>query len=115
MDFIALAQSVVDNGGFSVNLKGESPKAGYMVALEGHERIVPLDRNLKHAISEYFLDNLEALEDFTGAHMGAWVNDGKVYLDISQNVMDYRKAAILGLKRKQIAIWDVTYSKEIVL
>lgn len=39
--------------------------------------------------------------------------DGKVFLDVSQNIMDRDEATSLGASRDQLKIWDVVNQVEI--
>jgi hypothetical protein len=40
-------------------------------------------------------------------YLGTWLNEGKVYLDVSENIMDRAEAIRLGQERNQLAIYDV--------
>ena len=40
--------------------------------------------------------------------MGSWVNDGKVYLDVTMLITDKRKAIETAYKNNQLAIYDNT-------
>jgi len=48
-------------------------------------------------------------------YLGLWHNqdDGQVYLDVSENIMDENEATSRGRDRDQISIWDVANFKEI--
>lgn len=100
--------------GFSFGLEGRIPEMGYMVSLPGAERIVDINEDLAHSIIQYMGNHLPILRD-AKYFLGGWVHEGKLYLDVSENILDVRKAKIAGYQRKQLAIWDVVYSREIVL
>lgn len=119
-----VAESIVErvraNGGLSVNMiDGSEPTKGYMVAKGGTKGAI-MD-------ADEFYDPVkgpEALGSFFKAHkseltggdyLGVWDNkaDGKVYLDLSENIMDRSTAISEGRKRDQISIWDVTNFEEI--
>lgn len=120
-----VAASVLDrvreNGGLSVNmLDGSEPTSGYMVAKGGTKGAI-LD-------ADEFYDPVKgpaALSAFvkqyrsdlgTGkSYLGLWHNteDGKVYLDVSDNIMDRSRAVSAGRRRNQISIWDVANFAEI--
>lgn len=120
-----VAQSIVDrvraNGGLSVKMvDGSEPTSGYMVAKGGSKGAI-LD-------ADDFYDPVKgpkALGDFMKqykrdlgsgkSYLGLWHNkeDGKVYLDVSDNITDRAKAVSAGKRRNQISIWDVANFAEI--
>ncbi len=121
----ALAQSVLEkvraNGGLSVNmLSGSEPVAGYMVAKGTNlGDIVSADdfydeTKITGIISNYFKKHKTELSG-NDNYLGIWHNteDGQVYLDVSQNILDRTEAIIAGQERNQISIWDVVNFEEI--
>jgi hypothetical protein len=118
-----VAQSIVErvraNGGLSVSMvDGSEPTEGFMVAKGGKQSaIVDADEFYDpvkgpEAMSSFLKGNRE-LGD--GAYLGLWHNqaDGKVYLDVSENIMDRATAIAAGRERDQISIWDVANFEEI--
>jgi GNAT superfamily N-acetyltransferase len=118
-----VAQSIVErvraNGGLSVSMvDGSEPPTGFMVAKGGKQSaIVDADEFYDpvkgpEAMSSFLKENRELSE---GAYLGLWHNqaDGKVYLDVSENIMDRATAVAAGRERDQISIWDVVNRKEI--
>jgi len=97
---------------------GSMPDKGYMVSKPTRlSRIVP---------SKDFYDPKEGwkiLREYEKEHsadlatgrnyLGTWENEGKVFLDVSQNIMDRDKAISLGASRDQKKIWDVVNQREI--
>jgi hypothetical protein len=53
--------------------------------------------------------------DGLGAYVGLWVNDGKLYIDLSVQFNDRQVAMNVGREFNQKAIWDVALDKEIKL
>lgn len=119
-----VADSIIErvraNGGLSVNmLDGSEPTKGYMVARGGTAGAI--------VSADDFYDPVkgpEALGDFLvtyqadltgGSYLGLWHNkeDGQVYLDVSDNIMDRDAAVAAGKDRNQISIWDVANFEEI--
>lgn len=101
--------------GFSVQLMtGDIPVVGYMVALEGHEERVPADAFTEDRLKRYVRDHFDALTG-DARYLGAWLEDGHVYLDVSECVMSRAKALFLGGERKQLAVWDVINSQSIAV
>lgn len=118
-----VAQSIVErvraNGGLSVSMvDGSEPTEGFMVAKGGKQSaIVDADEFYDpvkgpEAMSSFLKGNRELGE---GAYLGLWHNqaDGKVYLDVSENIMDRATAIAAGRDRDQISIWDVANFEEI--
>lgn len=118
-----VAQSIVErvraNGGLSVNMvDGSEPTKGYMVAMGGTKgAIMDADEFYDpvrgpEALGSFMKSNRELSE---GSYLGLWHNqaDGKVYLDVSENIMDRATAIDAGRKRDQISIWDVANFEEI--
>lgn len=109
------------NKGASYNVvTGElNPKSGYMVAIAGHERVidnVTSEKQLQYLIADYLGDKAIILTSgITGddKFVGTWVNDGKLYLDVSVNIADKDTAIALAKSSNQLAIWDCKNQTEI--
>lgn len=97
-----LLRTIVDetkrNGGHTYPTP---PPIGYMVA--------NLDCNFCCDVEQFDESYLREYIKYTGWHqgyLGTWVEDGKVYLDISECKKDKLEAILLGFARRQLAIWD---------
>lgn len=119
-----VAQSIVErvraNGGLSVDMiDGSEPTKGYMVAKGGTKgAILDADEFYDPVKGPEALGNFLKTykKDLAGeSYLGLWHNeaDGKVYLDVSDNIMDRATAVSEGRKRDQISIWDVANFEEI--
>jgi hypothetical protein len=119
----SIVERVRANGGLSVNmLDGSEPPGGYMVARGATRGVKPAivdaeefydpERGPK-VLGSFLKENRTTLT--RGDYLGLWHDQesGKVFLDVSQNVTDRRRAERLGRRRDQISIWDVTNMKEI--
>ena len=116
----SILERVKANGGLSVNmLDGSEPTSGFMVAKGGTKGAI-VDA------SEFFdpQGGADSLSSFLktyrtsltkGSYLGLWHNtgDGKVYLDVSDNIQDRQKAITAGKRRNQISIWDVANFEEV--
>jgi hypothetical protein len=101
-------------------ISGAEPTSGYMVA-KGSKYGAVADAvdfydpiKGPEILANYMIKHKSNLG--TGKnYLGLWHNteDGKVYLDISENIQDQGRAKTLGAKRDQISIWDVVNFAEI--
>lgn len=116
----SILERVKANGGLSVNmLDGSEPTSGYMVAKGGDiGDIVPADKFFDpkegpKALGSFMKANRDTLTK--GSYLGLWHNteDGNVYLDVSDNILDRGTAERAGRERNQISIWDVANFQEI--
>lgn len=79
------------HGGCTVDYNCCAPTAGYMVGVRGFETLeAMLDYPL--GVNEYY---------------GTWVDEGKVYYDISINVQNLAVAVGLAKCRHELAIYDI--------
>lgn len=108
-----MIKKILENGGATLNpntLEDAGLKEGYMVALNELEEVIPVE-----SFNASQLERMASIARAKGGYLGAWVNDNKVYLDISYNVLTRHDAIIIGEREKQLAIWDVKNMREIVL
>ena len=102
-----------DWGGLSINMvDGSMPTAGFMVAKPPEfSKIVDAkdffdDKKGPKILADYMKANKNDLA--TGKnYLGTWLEEAKVYLDVSENIMDKAEAKKLGQERNQLAIYDV--------
>ena len=79
--------------GCSVNEKLENPHIGYMVGVKNFSTLKDMLKvKLEH--NQYY---------------GTWKDEktGKIYYDISQNIIDYKEACTIAQKRGELAIYDL--------
>ena len=117
----SILERVKANGGLSVNMvNGSEPTSGYMVAKgTAYGKTVSAEDFYDPAkgpkiLADYMKENKSDLA--TGKnYLGLWHNteDGKVYLDISENIQSKSEAISAGRSRDQISIWDVANFAEI--
>jgi hypothetical protein len=101
-------------GGFTYNPRTDSePKRGYAVAAHP-------ERGEIHAEEGFSAEDLRAFRDRNAdlltnprLHIGAWTDEGKIYLDIVEVEPNRRVARKLGRERNQIAIYDLKTGTEI--
>ena len=99
------------DGGFTLDSHGNVPTDGYMVSLPGFTKRYPLE-----TFSDYNAESYWATygSKSFGFFFGGWVEDGEVWLDVSQNIPTLSEAVRTAYEHNQIAIWDVVNKCEIV-
>lgn len=99
-----MVKHIMKNGGatFTSTLEHANLKKGYMVSLPDHEQVVSLET--AHTTD---LDKFTSLAKSLNGFVGTWLSKGKVYLDISVNILDLEEALRLGKEWKQLAIYDI--------
>jgi hypothetical protein len=114
-----IQQFTRDWEGLSIKMTdGSLPDKGFMVSKPTKfSRVVPAKdfydpKKGWKILREYEKKHSEDLA--TGRnYLGTWEHEGKVFLDVSQNIMDRDEAVSLGRSNDQLKIWDVVNQKEI--
>jgi hypothetical protein len=115
-----LVAAILSDGGITARLDhldttiqaDHAPSTGYMVSLPGFEKVVPLHSFSILHLSRYILTYGHHIVK-PNRYLGAWVDDGKVYLDVSVNFSDRSTALAQGATWGQLAVWDVVNSTSI--
>ena len=114
----SVASKIRNDGGFTFAADGSSPSEGIAVS-PFPERSVVVSENLSDADLEKAYDGFVSknsdLLGKDGNHAGGWVEDGKVYFDVTKVFPEAEvEAAIkMGQDHNQIAVWDIGAGKEI--
>lgn len=121
ISFDVLAQNVYNDldafgGSTQSAIAGElTVTSGYGVSLPGHEQRIALQVGwigVREAVAEYAASKRSLLAQ-PGRYLGAWIDDGIVYLDITEVHSELATATRLGWERNQLAIWDFSRNEEI--
>lgn len=108
-------KTIVSNGGATLDAKAfkdAKVSNGYMVGIKGEVlNLSDLFYDIKAITTTYMLSYIASEKDF----IGYWVNDNKLYIDLSQNILNLDDAKALGKAHNQKAIWDVVNNCEITL
>lgn len=96
-------RKIIENGGATLNRKGEavsfsrgyqvSKKDCYKITVENVDKIAEAIKELLNSIGK---------NDF----VGVWVDNGAVYVDISENIKNRSKALHVGHARKQKSVFE---------
>jgi hypothetical protein len=110
-EFVA---AIIENGGATYNLaNGGTVDKGYMVSKKGFEmkfQEVDVTQAVCQFIKEFGFELYE-VENF----MGAWIDEGVLYLDVSNNFAKRSDAIREGYKNEQLAIYDVIAQESLYL
>lgn len=107
---------LLKDGGFSHHLTThETPTSGYMVGLNkehgGVAHVFPLSELTPEKLTRHRAEAQAAGND--DAYQGGWVQDGKVYLDLSRKVDDRDQAVAMGKAHNQRAIYHLDKGEDI--
>jgi hypothetical protein len=97
---LATIKSILKNGGATINKNGVriKMKSGYQVSI--HDiAILPVEQ-----FNKYILKELITRLSSKGEYLGVWVDDNKVYIDISRRIPTKAKAVEEGKRLNQISI-----------
>ena len=86
-----------------------------MVALEGYELQVPVSEFFTGVVADYIGQHAQKLMSNPSLCLGTWVNEGIVYLDLSENIQSRERALELGRERSQLAIFNLDTFEEVVV
>jgi hypothetical protein len=109
-------KTIILNGGASLNKQLEvvSVNTGYLVSIPSkYTKVLTIDTDYATMLKAMQDMSSEINVDGSGAYVGLWVNDGKLYIDLSINFNDLQVALNIAREFKQIAIWDAVNGKEI--
>ena len=114
-----LGKGIVDRtretGGFTVSAKGEflelGKTDGYAVGGQSNEASCSVkdwnDSTKRNKfLRQYIEQNAVKLMPKTGNYLGGWVDNGRVYLDVSRVIKSEKEATIHAMKTDQDAITD---------
>lgn len=114
MTFNQIIKAIQDNQGISVNIDGNTPASGYMVARQGYE-VKTSFTALINDLESFLKDNFKLMATNKDLFLGVWVDGETVYIDLSEKFQTLYEASAVGKIRSQLAIWDVLGKKEIRL
>ena len=115
---VAIARSILArvarDGGCTLRPGEPAPKGGFMVSLpaaRGMADALPWSGEAgagAAAVVAAWVDHvMPAILSRADLWIGAWIEAGVLYLDVSEQIADAGAAVTAGRARDQIAIWDV--------
>lgn len=95
------------NGGVTITLDGDAPQNGYVFSKrKDTEAVKPLEEWVAEDVDSYVDKYFDLLSE-DNAHLGIWVDDGNVYMDVSTVLPDKTQALIEARNADQIGIFDL--------
>jgi hypothetical protein len=108
----ATINSIIRNGGATINYNGErvQMKSGYQVSK--HDLVVMPAEDF----NKYIIKALVATLTGRGEYLGVWVDNNKVYIDVSHRVATKREAMERGRELNQLTVlqWSTMQCLEVV-
>lgn len=101
-------QTTIKTGGASFNIDGVAPMSGFMVATIGAEKVINAKDFNKRVLKKFVKKHIKELKKDSSLCVGTWKDNNKIYLDLSNNILDKTKAVSQGIKNKQLAIFDLS-------
>lgn len=108
----SLLDTIIAQGGGTFTPEGQAVDftTGFFVSIKGKELTIPLDDVKEEMVMDYARDWLD-----NGELLGAWVNEGMLYLDSTRHIEDQAEAIQFGKQERQKAIWDIANGMEVFL
>lgn len=104
-------EKIIKNGGATLTRELEEAQdtRRYVVSVYGLEKVFKLNQleELEKAVLSYAKDIKK------GYYIGLWINDNKIYLDVSTSFDRKNQAMEFGINNKQIAIFDTKENKSL--
>ena len=97
---LATVKSIIKNGGATIKIDGNrvNMKSGYQVSVRDIT-VIPIEQFNKFILKE-FLRRLSSKSEY----LGVWIENGKVYIDVSRRIATKTEAVEKGKALKQISI-----------
>lgn len=95
----------INKGGATIGTNGQTLSNGFLVSLQPFGEVININDATLRTIPK-FVSNNEIELNKDNRFLGSWVNDNKLYLDVSVLISDKRKAIETAYKENQTAIYD---------
>ena len=90
-------------GGITLSKQGKviTLNSGFMVSIKEHEKVLTISKLNTRILNKYL--KLAISKD---GFVGLWLDNGKLYLDISKNIINKQVAIAYAIEQEQLAIFD---------
>lgn len=96
------------NGGVTINLKGDVPTQGFAYSPYKDTETKIIKENFSDTDIDNFIEKYYDRLIQEGHHLGAWEDNGTIYLDISKVNPDENAAVADALANDQLALFDLS-------
>lgn len=113
-DAAQLVQATKASGGGTFDPHSLEPvdmSSGYFVSRDGVGMEIPEEQFEEGIVSGWLANVKQAAGDF----IGTWVDEGKVYLDLTRWFEDLDEALKFGKANNQIAVWDIENGEAVMV
>ena len=112
--------TIIANAGGTFTFDGESVTFadGFAVSVAGFETITPLEglsaTNFVNLAND-LVKKVDGLADPSTHFIGAWIDGGNLYIDLSVRVEDKERALVKAANADQLAIWDFANGESVTV
>lgn len=127
MNLSQFTNKIATTGGATYNIvTGAVPTTGYAASMQGHEKVIELPATwdsmlseeramfMKQHVLDFIVTNGLTLET-EWDYIGAWIQDSKVFLDVTRVFEQLYDALLFGMLNGQKAIYNFDNDKSIEL
>jgi hypothetical protein len=106
---------VMFTGGTTMSLTRETvPLAGFAVSVRDCEHVIPWSDVTSVDVGRY-VETHHTLLTVPGYFLGAWLDDGRLYLDVTMIIEDRAHALDVARRNAQLAIFDLSTGETVRL
>jgi hypothetical protein len=103
----AAYQSIIENDGVTINLEGAQPQKGYAYSpYKDTEIVEPASEFSIDDVRKFVHENIDKLQQ-PGHYIGGWVDDNKVYMDVSVVGDPSAETIATAEGQGQLAVFDL--------
>ena len=118
MNLKAFIHSLYTTNGASLSIRSGvlNPKFGFLASYKDYSQVIDLSKfkdNEADIILAYIIEHREQLMT-SGNFLGAWLNEGKIYLDVSKQFSREVECREFAIENKQQAYFAAENKQEIL-
>lgn len=115
MNYLDFFEATIVNNGATFNpiINELNPNKGYFVSFPQYEQRIKVENFTTQHVKDFINIHSERLT--ANVFVGSWIDNGIVYLDLSEQIVLKRIAITLAYQRNQKAIFDANLGKVLEL
>ena len=109
----AFLGQIKENGGASYSLHTGLATSGVFASYRANEFIIGAERSeadVEQSLGLFIRINADKLSELEN-YIGGWINDGKLYFDVSRRFDNIEEAAYFGILNGQLAIYSFKHGE----